>query len=65
MSGEKKTVLGEIGTFADNAMLAGVVTNYTEDTPKNPKKKFDWARFMGQLVPLILAIKEVFDIFKN
>lgn len=60
-----KKAIKTAGKIVDNALLAGAVTNYTGDGTEYPKKKFDLARFLGQLVPLILALKEIIDVIKN
>lgn len=50
--------------FADQVFLAGALTNYEEDTPDKPKGKFDWIKFIGQLVPLIGALAGLIEVIK-
>lgn len=49
-------VKNNIKKFADQALLAGAVSNYEENTQDNPKGKIDWVKLVGQLTPLVTAL---------
>jgi hypothetical protein len=43
----------------DNALVAGAISNYKEDTPNNPKGKFNTARLLGQIFASLALIYEI------
>jgi hypothetical protein len=49
-------VLNTVLTIADNAVLAGAVSNYVNKDEDAPEGVINWPRLVGQAAVLILAI---------
>lgn len=66
----KSTKLGKALTFvakvADNAVLAGAVTNVLEESKLgekvSPKGSVDWSKLIGAAIPILLILGLLFGV---